>query len=88
MTPIVALDQQLKNVCPIEGVSIGLWNDKSTWQISFKSEATQSERTLAQSILLTFDPTKIIEVDRVALKAQLQAAPTLAALKAVLNELL
>ena len=89
MTPIEALDQQLKAVCPIDGVSIGRWNNKDTWQIFFRPEATVSEQARAEVLLRAFDPATVpVPPSRADLKAQLQAAPTLAAVKAILNDLL
>lgn len=49
------LDEQLKEVAPIYGVSIGKENDKSTWEINFKDEATESERDAAQVVIDNFD---------------------------------
>ena len=55
MTPIVKLDGLLKAVAPIDGVSIGRFNDKSSWRIDFKDEATLLERTAAQAVIVDFD---------------------------------
>lgn len=51
-----ALDAALKAVCPIDGVSIGDWADKSTWRVDFKEEATPGERAAAQGVVDAFDP--------------------------------
>jgi len=52
---IVVLDQQIKVVCPIDGVSLGRKDDKSTWRIDFKPEATAQQRTDAQAVVEAFD---------------------------------
>ena len=59
MTPIEQLDEQLKAVCPIGGVSIGRWDDSSTWRIDFKDEATRAERRAAMDVLAKFDPASV-----------------------------
>ena len=56
MTPIEKIDAQVKTVCPIHGVSIGRWNDRATWRIDFKDEATKVERAAAQKVLQSFVP--------------------------------
>lgn len=45
------LDQAIKTVCPIYGVSIGKSDDKATWSIQFKPEATQSQIDAAMAVL-------------------------------------
>lgn len=42
-------------VCPIHGVSIGRWEDKSTWRIHFKEDATAEQRQAAKEVLQAFD---------------------------------
>ena len=49
------LDAAIKSVCPIHGVSIGRKDDKSTWMVHFKDEATQSQRDAAMSAVAAFD---------------------------------
>lgn len=49
------LDAAIKAVCPIHGVSIGRVNDKQTWRIDFKDEATAQERATAQAVVDAFD---------------------------------
>ena len=49
------LDQQIKAVCPTHGVSVGRKEDKSTWRIDFKDEATQAEKDAAQLVVDNFD---------------------------------
>lgn len=49
------LNTAISAVCPIDGVSIGRWNDRATWRIDFKSEATPDQRAAAQTVINTFD---------------------------------
>ena len=49
------LDEAIKQVCPIDGISIGIPSDKQTWKISFKPEATQEEKDAAQAVIDAFD---------------------------------
>lgn len=48
---IVQLDQALKKVCPVDGVSIGSKSDPSSWRIFFRPEATEQQRDDALAIL-------------------------------------
>jgi hypothetical protein len=52
---LTLLDQAIKQVCPIDGVSIGRKDHKSTWRIDFKDEATQAEKDAAQLVVDNFD---------------------------------
>ena len=52
---IVALDMRIKAVCPIQGVSVGTRDDKSTWRIDFKPEATVQQRADAQAVVAAFN---------------------------------
>ena len=55
-----ALDAKLKESrIPIDGVSIKLPNDKATWRIDFKPEATPEQRAAAQQVLQDFDPATV-----------------------------
>lgn len=56
---------------PIGGISIGNRNDKTTWQITFKPEATPAQRSAAQGVIDTFDLTTDL---RSALAKALDAA--------------
>jgi len=51
---IADLDADLKAVAPIHGVSVGNKEDKATWRIDFKPEATQAEKDAAASVLANF----------------------------------
>lgn len=52
------LDLAIRVVCPIFGVSVGKYDDKSTWTIHFKPEASAFHRSVAQSVLDVFEPDK------------------------------
>ena len=54
MTIAAKLDAAIKAVCPIHGVSIGRKDDKQTWRIDFKDEATPEQREAAQSVVDNF----------------------------------
>lgn len=47
-------------VCPIHGVSIGRKDDKSTWRIDFKEEATPAQRAAAAQVVAQFAPLLVI----------------------------
>ena len=49
------LDNQIQTVCPIFGVSIGRTEDKLTWRIDFKPEATPAQRAAAQAVVDSFN---------------------------------
>lgn len=42
-------------VCPIDGLKIPNWNDKSGREIHFASQATDQEKSEAQAILDAFE---------------------------------
>lgn len=50
---IEELDQAIKTVCPIDGVSIGNRADRSTWRIDFREEATDDQRAAARAVMAT-----------------------------------
>ena len=60
---IVTLDRTLRVVCPIHGISIGRWEDKETWRIDYKPEATQAQKDAAAAVIATFDPLQKIPGD-------------------------
>lgn len=53
---IQALTRALSAVCPIHGVSVGRGDDRATWRIDFKDEATTGQRAAARSVIDAFDP--------------------------------
>jgi hypothetical protein len=56
MTLAAKLDAAVRAVCPIHGVSIGRPDDKTTWRIDVRDEATAQQRGAAQTALNAFDP--------------------------------
>ena len=55
-TVAARLTRAIEFVCPIYGVSIGRRDDRSTWRIDFKEEATIQNRRDAVTVLNEFDP--------------------------------
>ena len=53
---LMRLHTQLIVVCPIDGISIGRWGDKTTWRVDYRPEATDSQKTAAQVVIADFDP--------------------------------
>jgi hypothetical protein len=52
------LDQTLRAAgIPIVGVSIGVVNDRATWQVQYDAAATDAQKTQGESIRATFDAT-------------------------------
>jgi hypothetical protein len=45
------LHEAIAAVAPIDGISIGRWDDKATWRIDFKAEATQEQKDAAALIV-------------------------------------
>ena len=62
------LHAQILSVCPINGIGLGALNDKSTWRIDFKPEATVQQRADAQAVVAAFDVAaeekKLTDADR------------------------
>ena len=56
MNATANLDKAVKAVCPIFGVSVVDINDRLTWIVHFREEATTSQRDAALSVVATFDP--------------------------------
>lgn len=50
------LHDALAAVCPIDGVSIGRWDNRETWRLDAKPEATQEQITMARGIMVLFEP--------------------------------
>jgi len=49
------LDNKIKEVCPIYGVSVGVEGNSSSVTISFKDEATKEQKIEAQAVVDAFD---------------------------------
>ena len=58
-TAIKLHDQLTGLSIPIDGVLIGRVDDKESWRIDFKEEATPAQRAQAQQILNDFDESQI-----------------------------
>lgn len=52
--PILLYDT-ISPICPIDGVSIGRKNNKTTWRIDFKDSATEQQKNDAFRIIDKFD---------------------------------
>ena len=49
------IDQAIKAVCPIQGISFGRVDDKSTWIIVYDESATEEQRAVAEALLQTLE---------------------------------
>lgn len=57
----VAVDQGIKKVCPIHGVSFGKLDDKSTWIIHFCDEANPEQKAAALNFINNFEWSEVQE---------------------------
>lgn len=48
------LSASIAEVAPIHGVSVGNRNDKSTWRVDFKPDATDQQKAAAQAVVNAF----------------------------------
>ena len=48
---ITDLHAAVVSVCPIDGISIGKFSDRSTWSIGFSKDATIQQKAAAQAVL-------------------------------------
>ena len=92
MTPIESLHKQVKQVCQnATGVSIGRWENKATWRVT--GPLTPAEQDTAEAIFQAFDkvayeasqPQPKTREEKLAV---IEAANTVAQLKAAVKELL
>jgi hypothetical protein len=76
------LHARIEAVCPIEGTSVGNINDKATWRIDFKPEATEQQRSNAQSIITTWTNEDFLgpRSERRAERYKIEADPILLAI--------
>lgn len=51
MMNFAEIDQAIRAVCPIQGVSFGDRNDKSTWLVVYAEDATDEQRKAADDLL-------------------------------------
>lgn len=63
------LHVHLATVCPIDGVSIGRAEDRSSWSIKYSEDATDEQRVLADRALKDFDPSAP-EIEDIKAEAQ------------------
>ncbi len=45
------ITKMIMQICPIEGLSMGASDDKSTWRFSFASDATSEQKQAAQDYI-------------------------------------
>ncbi len=57
--PTVTLHDTIAAVCPIECVSVERWDDRSTWRVTVAPEATAEQRSAAETVMRTFDPSTV-----------------------------
>lgn len=50
----VAIDQQVKAICPIHGISFYDINDNKTWRIDFAEDATEEQKAAARILVDNF----------------------------------
>jgi len=86
MTPIEYLDQQVKQACQnATGVSIGRWDDKSTWRVT--GSLTASEQASTRAIFNAFDLATWVSPPS-PLSIAIDNATTLVQLKTILKQIL
>jgi hypothetical protein len=49
-----ALDEKIKEVCPIDGISFGDTNKRETWKIQFSENATLEQKLAATKVMQEF----------------------------------
>ena len=71
------IHEEIQKVCPIVGMSFGVLEDKSTWQIRFADEATEEQKKSAQVLLDAFEWNEQTQkyAERKALKQEMNANP-------------
>lgn len=52
---IAELDQAIRLICPIHGISVPTPTERETWRICFRDEATPEQTAAALEILAIFD---------------------------------
>lgn len=71
---VLDLHTKIAEVAPIDGVSVGDPNNKSTWKVFFQAAATALQKTNAQTVVDNYDYISVdaLEVQR---DVDLDAAP-------------
>lgn len=54
-SPLPTLFNRIRDIAPVDGISFGQRDDKSTWRIDFKPEATAQQRRDVQAVVDAFD---------------------------------
>lgn len=49
-----ALDEMIKRICPVHGISFGNINNRKTWRIDFTEEATDEQKNSAMKAMDEF----------------------------------
>ena len=57
-----AMMRAVSKVAPIEGISVGRYDDRKTWRIDFKKSATPGEINVGNAVLAAFDVDAVPEV--------------------------
>jgi len=68
------LHTKIAALAPIDGVSVGDPNIKSTWKVNFKTAATIQQKADAQTVINNYDYVTI-DADEVQREVDLDAAP-------------
>ena len=77
---VSVLDEKVRAVAPIDGVSIGHRDDKTTWRVDFRPEATRAQRDAAAAVLAAFDvATEQAAADRLERQRVLVTSPAFVA---------
>jgi hypothetical protein len=53
------LHDTIAAVCPIECISVERWDDRSTWRVTVAPEATAEQRSAAETVMRSFDPSAV-----------------------------
>ena len=51
MDKMLHLVEDVSDVAPIDGVSVGRWDDRTTWRIDFREDATEAQKNAAVAML-------------------------------------
>jgi hypothetical protein len=46
-----SLTDAIRAVCPLDGISIGSWDDRKTWSIQFRPEASEKQKAEGLGVL-------------------------------------
>lgn len=56
MQSLAPLMQAISAVCPISGISVGSYEDKSTWVVHYAENVSEADKAAAQAVIAAFDP--------------------------------